>query len=260
MTLDPYATAAAGWAIGAELVYGPIATALVNQFPDPVAGRVVLDAGAGTGAASRVLAARGARPISVDRSAGMLAANLDGVVGDLRALPFTDHSVDGSVAAFVLNHLSDPAAGLAELRRVTRPGGTVLATTFSNTHRHPARDQLDALAVKAGLCVPDWYSQLKATAAATSGTPDLIAAAARSAGLVDITTSERPVDVGVSEPEQLVRHRLAQPLFAAWLRGLGPTNASAFAQGSAAAIAPLMTPYRPVVVFLIGRVPAQHTG
>ena len=38
---------------------------------------------------------------------------------------------DVVVAAFVVNHLPDPVAGLTELRRVTRPGGTVLVSMFS---------------------------------------------------------------------------------------------------------------------------------
>ena len=86
----------------------------------------MLDAGAGTGAASRALAARRAKPIVMDLSFGMLAwdaaARPPGAVADIRALPLAAQSVDDAVAAFVLNHLTDPSAGLAELARVTRPG------------------------------------------------------------------------------------------------------------------------------------------
>ena len=66
-----------------------------------------------------------------------------GAVADIRALPLADDSVDDVVAAFVLNHLTDPSAGLAELARVTRPGGTVLATVFASTSRSAARDRID---------------------------------------------------------------------------------------------------------------------
>ena len=61
----------------------------------------------------------------MDLSFGMLAwdaaARPPGAVADIRALPLAAQSVDDDAAAFVLNHLTDPSAGLAELARVTRP-------------------------------------------------------------------------------------------------------------------------------------------
>ena len=125
MPADHYAKSGKRWALGAELVYGPIAAELVRSSPHPLAGRIVLDAGAGTGAASAALRRRGARPLAVDLSAGMLewhaASRPPCAVADIRALPLAASSVDDAVAAFVLNHLTDPRAGLAELARVTRP-------------------------------------------------------------------------------------------------------------------------------------------
>ena len=72
---DHYAGAGRRWALGATLVYGPIAAELVAMSPHPLAGRTVLDAGAGTGAASSALAARRARPVAMDLSFDMLAWN-----------------------------------------------------------------------------------------------------------------------------------------------------------------------------------------
>jgi SAM-dependent methyltransferase len=112
-----------GWAAGVELVYGPIAAELIALSPHPLADHTVLGAGAGTGAASRAWPP--ARPIAMDLSFGMLArdaaARPPGAVADIRALPLAARSVDDAVAAFVLHHLTDPSAGLAELARVTRP-------------------------------------------------------------------------------------------------------------------------------------------
>jgi predicted RNA methylase len=54
MTADHYADAGRRLALGAELIYAPIAAELVSTCPHPLAGRTVLDAGAG--AASRALA------------------------------------------------------------------------------------------------------------------------------------------------------------------------------------------------------------
>jgi SAM-dependent methyltransferase len=48
------------------------------------------------------------------------------VVADLAALPFADGSIDGVVSEAVLEHVPDPAAHVAEMFRVLRPGGRVL--------------------------------------------------------------------------------------------------------------------------------------
>ena len=47
-------------------------------------------------------------------------------LADARRLPFADASVDALFAAGLVNHLPDPAAGLAELARVTRAGGLLI--------------------------------------------------------------------------------------------------------------------------------------
>ena len=186
MTADHYAAAGRGWATGAELVYGPIAAELIALSPHPLADHTVLDAGAGTGAASRALAAQRARPIAMDLSFGMLAWDAatrpPGAVADIRALPLAAQSIDDAVAAFVLNHLTVPSAGLAELARVTRPGGAVLAAVFSTTSGEPARDRIDTVAQDAGWQIPAWYTQLKTTAVPILGSATAMATAARPAG------------------------------------------------------------------------------
>jgi len=251
---DHYARSGERWARGAELVYRPIAAELVASTPHPLAGRVVLDAGAGTGAASAALRRRRARMVAVDLSAGMLAWHAASrppcAVADVRALPLGTGSVDDAVAAFVLNHLTDPVAGLAELARVTRPGGAVLAAVFGNDSHSEARDRIDAAALAAGWQVPDWYRRLKTTAAPLLGTAPAMAAAARAAHLTAVTAEERQVDVGVTQPRQLVRYRLSHPAFASWLDHLGPHSAHTFATEAERAAGTAMEPFRPAVVFL----------
>ena len=116
VTVDHYVGASWRWVEGATLVYGPIARQLVARTPHPLARRVVLDAGAGTGVVSSALVAAGARPLATHLSYGMLAyqarSRPPSTVGDIRALPVLDDAVDDSVAAFVLNHLVEPAEGL----------------------------------------------------------------------------------------------------------------------------------------------------
>ena len=258
MRADRYVGAGQRWATGAMLVYGPIAAELVAMSPHRLAGRTVL--GAGTGAVSSALAARRAHPVAVDLSIDMLAWNARAwppcVVAGIRALPLAAGRVDAAVAALVLNHLTEPSGGLAELARVTRPGGAVLAAVFSNASRSQARDRVDAVAQQAGWQVPDWYAGLKTTAVPILGTAAAMRAAADAAGLAGIVAGERPVDVGVAEPGQLVSYRLGQPLFAGWLDRIGPRRAKEIASRAADAIRPIMQPYRPVVVFLAASTPA----
>ncbi|HEY3239607.1 MAG TPA: methyltransferase domain-containing protein [Acidimicrobiia bacterium] len=241
------------------LVYRPIAARLVALSPHPLAGRTVLDAGAGTGAASAALAAAGARPVATDLSWDMLAwdapARPPCAVADICALPVATASVDDTVAAFVLNHLVEPARGLAELIRVTRPGGAVLAAVFSNRSQSDARDRIDEVATKAGWQVPEWYAEMKANAVPLLGSASDMEAAARAAGLDGVAVDEQPVAVGVTEPEQLVTYRFGQAQFAAWLDQLGPQRAGDISRQAADAIRPIMEPYRPIVVFLTARGP-----
>jgi SAM-dependent methyltransferase len=260
MTADHYARSARRWAQGAELVYRPIAAELVAMTPHSLAGRTALDAGAGTGAASSALTARHARALALDLSAGMLAWNATArppsAVADIRALPLADDSVDDTVAAFVLNHLTDPVPALAELARVTRPGGAVLAAVFGNDSRSQARDRIDATALATGWQVPGWYAELKTTAAPLLGSPAGMAAAARQAGLAVVHADERPVDAGITAPRQLVRYRLGHPIFAGWLDTIGTARAGALAAAAERAIRGDMQPYQPVVVFLSALAPA----
>jgi SAM-dependent methyltransferase len=251
---DYYAASGPRWALGAELVYRPIAAALVATSPHPLTGRTVLDAGAGTGAASAALQRCGATVLAMDLSPAMLAwqaaARPPCAVANIRALPLPTGSVDDVVAAFVLNHLSDPVAALTELARVSRPGGVILAAVFGNDSRSAARDRIDAAAGAAGWAAPAWYRELKATAAAVLGSADAMAAAAHAAGLAQVHAEERTVNVGVTEPEQLVRYRLGHPALAAWLDAIGPARATAFATEARRTIGDTMPPYRPSVVFL----------
>jgi len=254
---DPYARSGRRWALGAELVYRPIAIQLVDMSPHLLAGRTVLDAGAGTGAVSAALIVRHAKAVAIDFSAAMLAWNVATrppcAVADIRALPFAASSVDDAIAAFVLNHLTDPETGLAELARVTRPGGAILATVFSSHSTSEARDRIDAAAHDSGWRAPPWYTEFKASAIPLLANPEAMAAAAHAAGLAGVHAEERAVDVGITQPHELVTYRLGHPIFAAWLDALGPSRSRGFAAEAERAIREVMHPYRPVVVFLRAR-------
>src|SRR5205823_11003646 len=106
----------AAWATGPDQVYTALAAAAVALLPDPLSGRLALDMGAGTGAASRALRGRGARVVAIDRSESMLRAGLaPAVIADAARLPLRSGVADLAVAAFLLSHVAEPAAVLAEL-------------------------------------------------------------------------------------------------------------------------------------------------
>jgi ubiquinone/menaquinone biosynthesis C-methylase UbiE len=255
VSLDRYAGAGERWATGATLVYAPIASELVAMSPHPLAGRRVLDIGAGTGVASAALLAQGARPIPLDLSVDMLTAwnaaqRPPSVVADVRALPIGRNAVDDVIASFVLNHLTDPARGFGELVRVVRPGGAVLATVYGTANRSSARDRVDKVAKEAGWQVPEWYLELKTEAVPLLGSAASMKAAARRAGLVEVVVEERPVDVGVTRVEDLVEYRFGQAHFTAWLDEIGPRRAGEVRRRAAHDAEPIFERYCPVVVFL----------
>ena len=163
--LDVYAGAAVTWDRSTSLVYQPLAKELVRRVGAPLEGRLVIEAGAGTGCATRELQAVGARVIATDLSHPMLDLNRvdrpPSTVSDITLLPFDSDVADHAVAAFVMNHLPDPALALAELARVVRPGGRIATDVFSNASKSPARDAIDDAAGLHGYTPPDWYDDLR---------------------------------------------------------------------------------------------------
>lgn len=106
-------------------------------------GADVLDVGAGTGDLSFAAAARGARVVAIDLSAGMLAilgrrasraqrSRIEPLVGSAESLPFPDASIDRIVTGFTVRNVGHLGAALAEFRRVLRPGGRAVVLELSH--------------------------------------------------------------------------------------------------------------------------------
>ena len=104
---------------------------------DPQPGQRILDLAAGTGTSSAVLAARGAYVVPSDISLGMLAQGrvqqpgLDFVAGDALALPFQDETFDAVTISYGLRNVERTLDAIAEMYRVTKPGGRVVIAEFS---------------------------------------------------------------------------------------------------------------------------------
>jgi demethylmenaquinone methyltransferase / 2-methoxy-6-polyprenyl-1,4-benzoquinol methylase len=122
------------------------------------AGERVLDLAGGTGTSSVAFTAAGAACVACDFSLGMLSAGvgrLGGqgtrataeagpvvfVAGDALRLPFADQSFDAVTISFGLRNVADPGAALAEMYRVTRPGGRLVICEFG----HLPSSRLDAI-------------------------------------------------------------------------------------------------------------------
>ncbi len=109
-------------------------------------GERVLDLAAGTATSSAALARTGARVVGCDFSLGMLRVGaraqhrgVDLVAGDALRLPFADGAFDAVTISFGLRNTADADAALAEMRRVTRPGGRLVVCEFSHPTWRPFR-------------------------------------------------------------------------------------------------------------------------
>jgi SAM-dependent methyltransferase len=105
----------------------------------------VLEVGCGWGElAEWIASATGAEVVAVDLSPRMVELardrGVDARVADVQELPFPDASFDAAVAAWMLYHVPDLDHGLAELARVLRPGGRLVAVTNSAYHLQELRD------------------------------------------------------------------------------------------------------------------------
>ena len=123
----------------------------IGRYSEPLAARFAdlagvrpgqraLDVGCGPGALTAELVKRiGAESVSaVEPSASFAAAVRDRLPGvDVRRsaaeqLPFPDDAFDVALAQLVVHFMADPVQGLREMRRITRPGGTVAACVWDH--------------------------------------------------------------------------------------------------------------------------------
>ena len=110
----------------------------VMKAVDPQPGQRILDLAAGTGTSSLPFAQAGAFVVPCDFSLGMLQVGrsrlpqLPFTAGDALHLPFGDATFDAVTISFGLRNVADVPAALAEMRRVTKPGGVLVVCEFSS--------------------------------------------------------------------------------------------------------------------------------
>lgn len=166
----------------------------------------VLDVGVGTGIIAATLERQGHRVAGFDISPGMLrqsARRLPGRVGlgDAVALPVTDASVDAAVFVWVLHHVADPVAALAEARRVLSPPGAVLALAA-----RPTEGDND---------IKEAFSPLLALHLGRMDEVHDLRPLAAQVGLVQTSTTEvvMPFEESPNDVARDVENRLFSPLF-----------------------------------------------
>jgi len=108
----------------------------------------VLDVGCGTGALTREIAACAGRVTGLDLSESMLGVARQACPtvtfqqGNVAGLPFDDSSFDAVVSAFMLMFVPEPKQAVAQMRRVLRPGGRVVAGIWQGLDNNPVYDAL----------------------------------------------------------------------------------------------------------------------
>ncbi|MEV7172071.1 demethylmenaquinone methyltransferase [Streptomyces sp. NPDC093224] len=127
--------------LGQDRVWRKAAARAVDARP----GQKVLDLAAGTATSSLPYAATGAYVVPCDFSLGMLAEGkkkhswLPLTAGDATRLPFRDDVFDTVTISFGLRNVQDTEAALREMYRVTKPGGQVVISEFSQPTWAPFR-------------------------------------------------------------------------------------------------------------------------
>ena len=199
-----------------ELLHGD------TRYP---AGSLVLEAGCGVGAQTVTLAANSpeAQFVSVDISPVSLAqaertvrargfANVSFQQANLFDLPFAEGRFDHVFVCFVLEHLADPVAALAHLRRVLKPGGTltVIEGDHGSTYFHPDN--------AAARCAVDGLVELQRRGGGDANIGRRLYPMLTAAGFGDVAVSPRMVYADGSRPA--LQDGFSRKTFSAMVEGV----------------------------------------
>jgi len=163
-----------------------------------------LDVGCGTGVLAKAIRARDAAAlvVGIDPAGDFivrLAAELaDGrswfCRGDAMRLPFANACFDAALGLLILQHMTDPLHAVSEMRRATRPGGTVATAIWDFQGGMPMFSIFwDAMAVVAPAVAAERTANKLASAPGRS--EQSLAALWRAGGLADVRTTTLAVDL-----------------------------------------------------------------
>jgi SAM-dependent methyltransferase len=183
------------------------------------AGHTAVDVGCGPGALTAELVARlgPGNVAAVDPSEPFVAAARERNPGvDVRRapaeeLPFEDGAFDAALAQLVVHFMADAVAGLREMARVTRPGGSVAASVWD-------------MAGERAPISPFWVAarRLRADAQDEAGL-----AGARRGHLADLFAEAGLRDVEVAELDATVTYESFEEWWQPYMAGVGPAGAHA---------------------------------
>jgi SAM-dependent methyltransferase len=183
--------------------------------------RQALDVGCGTGAfllpVARRLVPRGATVIGLDLAEGTLGQArarvqaeglpVECVLGDVEALPFDDGSFDLVLANYLLYHVPDLERAIAQLRRVLRPGGMLLAATNGQGHMRELWQMREQALTRLGFS-PERVKELSARSRAAGALSFRLENGAAWLGhsFTEVRLERYPDELQVTEVEPLVAY------------------------------------------------------
>lgn len=137
---DLWGVRARDWADLQEVSFRPLYEAALTAAK-MVKGTSVLDVGCGAGLALQVAQERGAHVSGIDAAPALVAIarsrcpHGDIRIGEIEELPFGDGGFDITTGFNSFQYAADPVRALAEAKRVTRPGGTVVVAVWGAADR-----------------------------------------------------------------------------------------------------------------------------
>ena len=203
--------------------------------------------------ASRAAEAVGARVVAIDLAPGMLLEERDArppaTVGDSLALPFGESTFDVVLAAFSLNHLERPEAGVAEAARV---GGVLVGSTYAVDDDHPVKDAVEEALTEVGWSRPAWYDAVKRSMEAW-GTIDAAEAVIRRGRMQPIHVRKEEVKFPELSTEDLVAWRMGMAQSAPFVAALTPNERAARIRRAVELLGPNPPPLVRRVILLAAR-------
>jgi SAM-dependent methyltransferase len=206
---------AEGWGREREYLWritGTVGERLIERL-DPQPGQTLLELAAGTGDTGFKAAARLApegRLISTDFSPAMVEQarvvgeklgleNVEYRVLDAERMDLDDDSVDGVLCRWGYMLMADPAAALAETRRVLREGGRLCFSVWAGPERNPWASTTGMVLVQQGHIPPP---ERGAPGIFAMADPDRIRELVRGAGFSDPEIEQVPVTWDYPDPDE----------------------------------------------------------